>query len=401
MIKAILFDMDETLVQLDADQFAAFLGKALVKTALQQYPAHDPKALGEGFNRALATLSANLDPTRTNTEIYGEAIATELNLTPAEVLSLSEKFYGEGGTYLTFPGPVSAVPGAALALNTALARGYAVVIATLPIFPRPAIVQRLKWAGLDSTLPFKLITDIDQMHFYKGHPHYYEEILARLGVDADEAIMVGNNPVEDTLPAQKAGLNTFWIGETLPDGLTPDGHGTLEDFTAKLADGWLNTLTARPNTPAQLEPRFRGNIAAAFSIIAEMPDEFWNQHPDPQEWSPLEIICHLRDRETQVQRPRLERILNEDNPFLTPPKEPPAPGECALSSENGKTALYQWWDERCQTIAFLNSLPPEAFARPARHSIFGPTTLLEMANFTARHDRLHLTQLQQTLRQCK
>ena len=58
-------------------------------------------------------------------------------------------------------------------------------------------------------------------------------------------------------------------------------------------------------------------------------------------------------------------------------------------------------EERQQTVAFLNDLPPEAWTRPARHSIFGPTTLLEMANFTATHDRLHIQQICQTLGRCE
>jgi len=57
--------------------------------------------------------------------------------------------------------------------------------------------------------------------------------------------------------------------------------------------------------------------------------------------------------------------------------------------------------ERRITVDFLSGLSPEQWLRPARHSIFGPTTLLEMADFTARHDRMHLKQICQTLRRCE
>jgi hypothetical protein len=56
--------------------------------------------------------------------------------------------------------------------------------------------------------------------------------------------------------------------------------------------------------------------------------------------------------------------------------------------------------EREQTIALLTGLTDAQWGRPARHSVFGPTTLLEMAAFTARHDRLHINQLCQTLGKC-
>ena len=55
---------------------------------------------------------------------------------------------------------------------------------------------------------------------------------------------------------------------------------------------------------------------------------------------------------------------------------------------------------RERTIALLAGLRPDQWNRPARHSIFGLTNLLEMAHFTAQHDRLHITQLCQTLGKC-
>ena len=60
-----------------------------------------------------------------------------------------------------------------------------------------------------------------------------------------------------------------------------------------------------------------------------------------------------------------------------------------------------WLAERQRTVDFLAALPAETWDRPARHSIFGPTTLLEVANFTATHDRLHLQQICQTIGRCE
>jgi hypothetical protein len=123
--------------------------------------------------------------------------------------------------------------------------------------------------------------------------------------------------------------------------------------------------------------------------------------PDPNEWSPLEIVCHLRDSERLIQRPRLQRIFTEDNPFISQPPAPPAAGEQDLSVEDGVAALHTFWIERCETIQFIKELSGSDWQRPARHSIFGPTSLLEMAHFTARHDRLHINQLCETVGRCK
>src|SRR5258708_18622782 len=286
--------------------------------------------------------------------------------------------------------------------------GISVVIATNPVFKLDVVQQRLSWAGLESPrVPYALITHIGEMHFSKPQPHYYEEILARIGVEADEAIMVGDNLHHDMIPAAKAGLNTFWIDwdNTLPDDIPadtiPDGHGTLADFDRLVSEGWLATLQPRPRTAVQLIPRMTGNVGALYGLVATIKPAYWDMRPDPQEWSPLEIVCHLRDSERNVQRPRLQRILAEDNPFISQPAPPPGPRARDLSGENGNTALDAFWQERRETIRFIENLRAEDWQRPARHSIFGPTTLLEMAHFTTRHDHLHISQLCETLGRCR
>jgi hypothetical protein len=263
----------------------------------------------------------------------------------------------------------------------------------------------MAWAGLDRLQrPYALVAGADQLHFTKPHPHYYEEILARVGVEADEAIMVGDDPTNDILPAAQAGLNTFRIdwgtASDPPGGVTPDGSGTLDDFDRQVAAGWLATLQPRPRTVEQVVPRMLGDVAALFGLIDSLDPADWHTRPDPREWSPLETLCHLRDSERSVQRPRLRRIAAEDNPFIVQPPDPPGPGERDLSGEEGHAALREFWDERCRTLDFIRGLHPEDWNRPARHSIFGPTTLLEMAHFTTRHDHLHIHQLGETIGRC-
>jgi hypothetical protein len=137
-----------------------------------------------------------------------------------------------------------------------------------------------------------------------------------------------------------------------------------------------------------------------FGLIDPIKPHFWTQHPDPEEWSPLEIVCHLLEREPSVQRARLERILQEHNPFLTDPGLPLGPYQMPPCADDGEDAAARFLAERKITIALLEGISAEDWQRPARHSIFGPTSLLEMALFTAQHDRLHLQQLCQTIGRC-
>jgi hypothetical protein len=275
-----------------------------------------------------------------------------------------------------------------------------VVIAANTLYPAAVVRQQLAWAGLpDASEAYALVTTSDNMHFARPDPAYYAEIVARVGIEPDEALMVGSSLTHDIQPAAQTRLRTYHVNGR--DSAAADAVGSLADFTRQMAaDGWLDTLPPRPLKPEAVEPQLWGNVGALFGMLTEVQPAYWGQHPDPNEWSILQIVCHLLESEIQVQRPRLQRILTEDNPFLVNPSPPPGPHMPPCSSD-GVEAARQFAAHRRETIAMLRALPAAAWSRPARHSVFGPTTLLEMALFTAQHDRLHLNQLCRTLGRCE
>ncbi len=401
MIKAVLLDLDDTLLRTHTQQFVERYLAALADTILEWQPSLTREELDRAISIAGRATVSSLDPTRTNGQVFAETLTAVLDAPLETLVGAFDAFHQDA--YLRLGKDLTVAPAASRLISRLFDMGMAVVIATNPLFPLGSIRQRLEWAGLDSPrLPYALVTHVENMHFTKPNAHYYEEILARVGVEADEAIMVGDNFANDIAPAARAGLHTFWIdGDMSPsDAVKPDGYGTLEDFDHLVESGWLARLKPRPRTSEQVVPRMLGDTAALFGLIAEINPAYWNMRPDPNEWSPLETICHLRDSERSVQRPRLQRIAAEDNPFISQPQRPPGPGERNLSGEDGYEALRKFWDERCQTITFLQMLRPEDWERPARHSIFGPTTLLEMAHFTTRHDHLHTNQICETIGKC-
>ena len=400
MIKAILLDLDDTLLDNPTEVFVrAYL--ALLDAFLQRH-----LALADTRSAILAATDAVIhrqDPRTNNLETFYTALLARLPVERDTFQAAMDVFYRE--VYPQLAQDTRPHPGVRKLVEALIARGLQLVVATNPFFPQVAIEQRLAWAGVPvDEVPFALVTTMEIMHYTKPHPAYYEETLARIGVQADEAVMVGNNWQNDIHPAHQAGLHTFWVcmdGDTQsPDAALADGHGSLADFACRVQDeGWLETLTPRPHTPEQIAPRLSGNLAALLGIVEEAPAYVWGKRADDDEWSPIEVLCHLAESERDVQRPRLERIVREDNPFLSQPQQPPPPASRACP-ENARRVALEFADERDRTLAFLAALPPEAWGRPARHYIFGPTTLLEMANFVSQHDRMHITQLCQTIGKC-
>ncbi|OGQ98193.1 MAG: hypothetical protein A2284_12535 [Deltaproteobacteria bacterium RIFOXYA12_FULL_61_11] len=120
------------------------------------------------------------------------------------------------------------MPGAAEFLAWAQQR-YRLVLATNPMWPRPLVELRLAWAGLQN-LEFDLVTHGDLMHHCKYSRGYYLELLELLGLEPEQAVMLGDNPVKDGLAAT-CGLRTIILGTTLPPELPPGTRAGLHGAT--------------------------------------------------------------------------------------------------------------------------------------------------------------------------
>jgi hypothetical protein len=123
----------------------------------------------------------------------------------------------------------------------------------------------------------------------------------------------------------------------------------------------------------------------------------WKKRPRPDEWSLLEIICHLRDVDREVNKPRLQKVLNENDPFIPGEDTDPWAQERGYIDQNGLEALQQFIIARLEMLDMLETVKTEEWQRPARHAFFGRTTLAELVNIIAQHDRLHIRQIYQNL----
>jgi FMN phosphatase YigB (HAD superfamily) len=393
MIKAVLLDLDNTLLRNPDLPFAEqFLG------LIEDYFADvwQFQGMADLFLRSLRAMNEVRDVSHTNADILKNLVTQTTGKSRKEIDCAFTTFYSEA--YPALKNCIEPIPEANELVDYLYSQGYALVISTNPIYPAEAVWQRLTWAELPYDPKFYwLVTHADNMHFTKLNPAYYGEILARIGMEPDECIMVGDSIGNDIIPAATVGLHTYRI---VPDKLSHT-EGSLTDFIQQVtSDGWRSSFFPQTPIPTMIEPQLRGNVGALFGMLTDVKDHFWMQHPDPNEWSILQIVCHLWESEIKVQRRRLQRILEEDNPFLVAPKAPPG-SQSPPCHPNGHEIARRFALERAKTLDFLQNLSFEDWQRPARHSIFGATSLLEMALFTAQHDRLHLNQLCQTLGKCE
>ena len=104
-------------------------------------------------------------------------------------------------------------PRAAQTIHAIKDKGFRVVLATNPLFPRVAKHSRIRWAGLKPQ-NFELVTTYENSRFCKPDLRYYEEILGKLQVQPGECLMVGNDADEDMV-AERLGMRVFLLTDCL------------------------------------------------------------------------------------------------------------------------------------------------------------------------------------------
>jgi len=397
MTLTLLLDLDDTLLTNSMDGFLPSYLKALGKHLSSYVPAERmiPQLLA-----ATQAMVAKQVPGDTLEAVFDAGFYPALGLQKATVRDAIERFYQE-----VFPSLRSLTqprPEAVALIEEVFRRGYRVVVATNPLFPRTAITQRLAWAGLPlENHPFALVTSFEHMHYCKPSSAYYAEILAQLGWPDAPAVMVGNDYEQDILPAARLGLATFWLTDAdvpRPAPLsTPAGRGSLSDLLPWLAEIEKTPAEFSFSTPAAALAVLRSTCGALQVLAQRTSGASWQNRPALEEWSPAEILCHLRDVDCEVNIPRLEQIVHEDNPFLPAVDSDSWANERCYGQQDGLAALQEFCARRSSMLAFLEALSPRDWQRPARHAIFGPTRLDELVSFMATHDRSHIQQFSKTI----
>jgi HAD superfamily hydrolase (TIGR01662 family) len=231
MVKAILFDLDGTLLPMDTDQFVKNYMKVLAPTVAKYI---EPEAFVRALWKGTHAMMADMDPKKTNEEVFEKAFLSSSNLDKEVVWPLFDHFYEH--TFPTLSHLSQPTPLAKKVVAEAVKQGFRVAIATNPVFPRSAIKHRLRWAGIED-IPFEVVTFYEECCFTKPHAQYYESICQRLELEPEECIMIGNDAQED-MSASQIGLKTFLVeGNTIDRGEPTyliDDRGTLEELYEKI-----------------------------------------------------------------------------------------------------------------------------------------------------------------------
>lgn len=198
-------DLDGTLLGMDIDSFLPVYFERLGQFVGEAVRLPD---FTQRFMAAVQVMLSERTDVVTNETAFFEEFRRDLPLElSARYYDAFEAFYRD-----VFPGlrrHTRSIPGASRFVAAARRRGYHLILATSPVFPLRAIVERLSWSSIGAEA-FERITCLENCHFVKPDRRYYEEVLAMAGCAPEEALMVGNDRRDDGAATQ-AGIPFIWV----------------------------------------------------------------------------------------------------------------------------------------------------------------------------------------------
>lgn len=234
-IKAVFFDLDGTLLQVEMNAFVPEYLRGLAECFAD---IAKPEMLVDLLLDTTWKLLKADDGRHTNEQVYIEALRGRFEVDPGLYRSRLQVFFDRGLSHLS--GYVRPLPLARDILQECFDRDLMVVLATNPVFPRPVVDARLKWGNL-LDFPFRWVSSYENSRYCKPNPRYFTDLLAEVGLDASEVIMVGNDAEHD-LAARKIGIPTF------------------------LVDTWMENRGGK-----DFITDFRGDHEALLSFVCDMP----------------------------------------------------------------------------------------------------------------------------------
>lgn len=135
-------------------------------------------------------------------------------------------------------------------------------------------------------------------------------------------------------------------------------------------------------------------------IVKETDPSLTTRRPAPEQWSARDIVCHLVDTERLIFRMRMQRFVEDaEPPFFPDIDHTPWEVEHRYAEQSLDLKLDEFLRERQATIAMLEGINQDDFARRGTHEARGEITLADVAEYCAKHTDIHSNQVRRNLRE--
>lgn len=226
--------MDGTLLPMDMDVFIkSYFGA--ISQKLAQY-GYDPKELVSVIWQGTGAMIKN-DGKKTNEEVFWDTFVSFYGEDKLKDTVHFDKFYVEN--FDDLKSVCGFNPKAAETVNELKSKNLRLILATNPLFPSIATEKRTRFAGLEPE-DFEFFTSYENIGYCKPNPKYYEDILQRTCLNAEDCLMVGND-VGDDMIAENLGFKVFLLTDCLINNTDEDinkyPNGNFDDLLK-----YINTI---------------------------------------------------------------------------------------------------------------------------------------------------------------
>jgi len=227
-IKAVLFDLDGTLLPMDQE---VFIGAYFKLLAAKLAPlGYEPEKLIDSVWKGTAAMIKN-DGSCKNEDAFWRVFTEIHGETSLKDKSIIDGFYSQ--EFNQVKGLCGFAKEAKEVVELVKSLGKRAVLATNPLFPTVATENRMRWAGLEPA-DFEYYTTYENSCYCKPNPEYYKEILDKTGLKAEECIMVGNDVTEDMVATEALGMKVFLLTDCLinkkGDDIAKYHHGSFNEL---------------------------------------------------------------------------------------------------------------------------------------------------------------------------
>jgi FMN phosphatase YigB (HAD superfamily) len=224
--KVILFDLDGTLLPWDTDEF---INEYFNYVSVFFKDMVEPKVFLKHFVSSVNTMMEN-SGNMSNEEAFMNSFIPAINIDKETIYASFNTFYEKEFPKLKSIANFS--QWSEKILQALLKKGYKIVLASNPVFPLAAMLERMSWVNVDK-IPWSLITSYENSYYCKPSINYYLDICRELKVSPEDCFMVGND-VQDDIVSSSIGMGTYLVTDFLIDRGKPqykaDFQGTLEDL---------------------------------------------------------------------------------------------------------------------------------------------------------------------------
>jgi hypothetical protein len=115
-----------------------------------------------------------------------------------------------------------------------------------------------------------------------------------------------------------------------------------------------------------------------------------------ENWSVVEIVCHLRDTE-EISLQRTTAMRDQEIPLIIGYDQEAMARERDYCHADLRKVLSAYVAFREQHLTVLQNLTPEQWERVGKHSEFGNISIISMIIHKAAHDAIHCAQIARQL----